>query len=106
MRLYNPSTPIDCRQRRRRRCWHCARPVSRGRRYLRDTMNTTAFLSPLMIAARSLARARGFALAATLTLAIGLGSTVAVFTILNAQLIKPLPYPEADRLMDAWLALP
>jgi predicted permease len=63
-------------------------------------------MSSVLIAWRSLTRARAFAVAAILTVAIGLGATVSVFTILNALLIRPLPYPEPDRLMDAWFALP
>jgi putative ABC transport system permease protein len=63
-------------------------------------------MSSVLIAWRSLTQARAFAIAAILTVAIGLGATVSVFTILNALLIRPLPYPEPDRLMDAWFALP
>ena len=54
----------------------------------------------LRLAARRLAHARGFTLAAILTLALGLGGTTIVFSVVNAVLLRPLPYPEADRLVS------
>ena len=50
-------------------------------------------------ALRSLARARGFAVSAMLTLALGAGATTGVFSVVNAALWRPLPYPGADRLV-------
>ena len=50
-------------------------------------------------AIRSLARAPGFALTIVLTLAIGIGANSAVFSALNAILLRPLPLPDADRLV-------
>ena len=51
---------------------------------------------------RSLHRSPGFALVAILTLALGIGMSTAVFTVVNAVLLRFLPYPDADRLV--WLA--
>ncbi|HET7631660.1 MAG TPA: ABC transporter permease [Gemmatimonadaceae bacterium] len=51
-------------------------------------------------AARRLRRAPGFATAAALTLALGIGGAAAVFTVVNGVLLQPLPYPRADRLVD------
>lgn len=56
-------------------------------------------LSQLGQAFRALSRARGFTLAAVLTLALGIGGNIAMFSLLNAVLLKPLPYPEAGRLV-------
>ena len=59
-------------------------------------------LSPLRLALRSLARSRGFALTAVLTLAVGIGSTTAIFSVLQALVISPFAYPAADRLVYVW----
>jgi putative ABC transport system permease protein len=53
----------------------------------------------LCFAARQLARAPGFTLLAVLTLAVGIGGNTAIFSYINAFVINPLPYPDADRLM-------
>ena len=50
-------------------------------------------------AARVLARHPGFSLAAVFTLALGIGCTTAIFSIVNALLIQPLPYDGADRIV-------
>jgi putative ABC transport system permease protein len=59
-------------------------------------------LSSLRHALRSLARSRGFALIAILTLAVGVGSTTAIFSALQALVITPFSYPAADRLVHVW----
>jgi len=51
-------------------------------------------------AARSLRREPGFAATVVLTLAIGSGATLALFGIVDAALLRPLPYPQADRLFS------
>ena len=48
---------------------------------------------------RSLRRAPGFALVAILTLGLGLGANAAIFGVLDAALLRPLPYPESDRIV-------
>jgi len=55
---------------------------------------------------RSLARTRGFAMLAVLTLALGIGSSVAVFSVVNTILLAPLPYPQADRMVIPWVIPP
>jgi putative ABC transport system permease protein len=50
--------------------------------------------------ARSLARTPGFALIAAITLALGIGATTALFAVLEAVVLRPLPYPEPDRLVS------
>jgi putative ABC transport system permease protein len=60
------------------------------------------FLTDLRFAARGLARNRGFTAAALLTLAIGIGANAAIFSVLDALLLKPLPYPDPERLVVIW----
>jgi putative ABC transport system permease protein len=56
----------------------------------------------LRLALRSLARSRGFALVAVLTLAVGIGASTAIFSALQALVIKPFSYPAPDRLVHVW----
>jgi putative ABC transport system permease protein len=58
------------------------------------------FLAAFRLAARRLWRAPAFAAAAALTLGLGIGGTVAVFSVLDGVLLSPLPVPQADRLVD------
>src|SRR5215831_4339800 len=57
-------------------------------------------LLDLRYAVRGLRRAPVFTLVATLTLALGIGATTAVFTVVNGVLIKPLPFRDADALVS------
>src|SRR5213593_203186 len=57
----------------------------------------------LLYAARSLARRPSLVVIATLTLGLGIGATTAIFSILDASLLRPLPFPESDRLAMLYL---
>jgi putative ABC transport system permease protein len=54
---------------------------------------------------RQLRRSPGFAALAILTLAIGIGANTAIFSFVNAVVLSPLPYPDADRLAIVWSGL-
>ncbi|MEO9033869.1 MAG: ABC transporter permease, partial [Gemmatimonadaceae bacterium] len=54
----------------------------------------------IQLAARRLSRAPAFAITAILTLALGIGGTTAVFTVVNGVLLRPLPYTTPNRLVD------
>ena len=59
-----------------------------------------SLLADLRYAGRELRRRPGFALTAVLSLALGIGATSAVFSVIYAILIDPFPYPGADRIME------
>src|SRR5512146_1826713 len=58
-----------------------------------------SFVSELLRAFRSLLKARGFAAAVILTLALGIGANTAMFTLLRGTLLRPLPNREGERLV-------
>ena len=70
--------------------FHDAQPL----RWLHD------FVKDLRHATRTLVRAPAYSIAVVLTLAVGIGANSAMFTIVNAVLLRPLPYPESERIVS------
>ncbi len=68
--------------------------------HLEDTLRDVRY------SVRALRRAPGFTLAAVLTLALGIGATAAIFSVVYGVLLKPLPYPDEDRLVSLSHAAP
>ncbi|MGH7574347.1 MAG: ABC transporter permease, partial [Longimicrobiales bacterium] len=61
-----------------------------------------SLIQDVRFAVRGLARSRGFAAVGILTLALGAGANTAVFSVVSAVLLRPLPYAQPERLVTVW----
>ena len=82
------------------RCWSSAASNSARKSAATPEVSgsSTTFIQDLQYAARTLRRAPAFTSAAILTLTLGIGTTVAMFSVVNGVLMRPLPFPEPERL--------
>jgi hypothetical protein len=89
--LQNPGEPC-------RTLWNPRADVIFGR--------TSTFLQDVRYAFRTSRRSLVLTLVIVASLAIGIGANTAIFSVVNARLLKPLPYPEPERLVVLWLRSP
>src|SRR4029079_17061711 len=66
----------------------------------------SAFLQDVRYAVRTLRRSAGLTLVIVASLAIGIGANPAIFSVVHALWLKPLPYPDSERLAVLWLRSP
>ena len=92
-----PPDPI-----RAARAWYRRQALSVAARYRVNPQKASimdTLRQDIRYAIRTLVKARGFTAAVLATLTIGIGAATAIFSVLNAVVIRPLPFPDADRLM-------
>src|SRR6185436_10130754 len=70
--------------------------------YCRAGDQMESVLKDVLFAFRSLRRQPAFAITAVLTIALGIGATSAIFSVVNAVLLRPLPYTDSARLGTVW----
>jgi putative ABC transport system permease protein len=76
--------------------------LQEDRRAMETMPSVEAFRSDLIFGVRMLRKNPAFALAAAVTLALGIGANTAIFSVCNAVLFKPLPYADPDRIVMLW----
>jgi putative ABC transport system permease protein len=95
-------SPADARREAQRRIGNRARLQDAGYD-VRGGGRLEAFVQDLRYGARRLVAAPAFALIAIVTLALGIGANTAIFSVATGILLRPLPYPAADRLAMVWM---
>src|SRR5918994_2770709 len=98
-------TPVEAR----RRAIIALGGVEGTKEAYRDRRGLPAFESlvrDLRYGVRTLTKTPGFALAGVVILGLGIGVNSAIFTVVNAVVLKPLPFPDADRIMRLYQTPP
>src|SRR5574338_437537 len=65
-----------------------------------------SFMHDLLPGLRTLRRVPGLVVVALLTLALGIGANTAIFSVIYSVLLKPLVFPDADRIVEVWMSFP
>ena len=84
-------------------------PIAQLTEASRDARGVTAIVNAIQdmqYGARLMRRAPGFSAAAILTVALGIGATTAMFSVVSGVLLRPLPYGDAQRLVNIWSTAP
>lgn len=76
------------------------RPAGPARRERRERMSSV--FSDVRYSVRTLLRNPGFTAIAAITLALGIGANTAIFGVIRTVLLRPLPFPDADRIVQLW----
>ncbi len=100
--MHDGQSPADARREARRRIGNRARLQDAGYD-VRGGGRLEAFVQDLRYGTRRLIAAPAFALIAIVTLALGIGANTAIFSVAAGILLRPLPYPAADRLAMVWM---
>jgi len=93
----------------RARLWYWRAVLQIGAAYAwerRRRAPGSALLQDLRFAVRSFRRVPGFTSVAAFTLALGIASATSVFSVADAVLLRPLPFPDPDRLVHVWVTEP
>jgi predicted permease len=69
-------------------------------------VSMAGFWQDVKYGVRTLGKRPGFVMVAVLTLALGIGANTAIFSVVNGVLLKPLPYPDAGKLVSVYTVLP
>ena len=83
----------------RRRCYEIS--LSHATTMRRHELLSSVW-QDVVYAARGMRRARGFSVVVLLTLALGIGATTAMFSVVRGVLLRPLPFPDAERVVRLW----
>jgi putative ABC transport system permease protein len=104
-RIETGSEPDEARRAARRDFGNIVRATEDTRAAWRWT-TAEQWLQDLRYGLRNLLKSSSFATVSVLTLALGIGATTAIFSIINAALLRPLPFPAADRLVAVYSVNP